>query len=75
LLATSGKGWIKRGYFIVLDDLWNIHDWKWISSIAFPSDNNKGSRIIVTTRENGVAEACNTKTYIYSLKPLERNVP
>ncbi|CAL5047361.1 unnamed protein product [Urochloa decumbens] len=71
LASYLRKGLDQRRYFIVLDDLWNIQDWEWISSIAFPSNNNKGSRIIVTTRENGLAEACTTIPFIYYLKPLE----
>jgi disease resistance protein RPM1 len=65
------EGLNEKRYFIVLDDLWNISDWEWIRDIAFPCSNNKGSRVIVTTRENGVAEACTTKPFIYSLKQLE----
>ncbi|CAL5047360.1 unnamed protein product [Urochloa decumbens] len=71
LASYLRQGLDQKRYFTVLDDLWNIHDWKWISSIAFPSNNNKGSRIIVTTRENGLAETCTSKPFIYYLKPLE----
>ncbi|CAL5038096.1 unnamed protein product [Urochloa decumbens] len=71
LASYLRQGLDQKRYFTVLDDLWNIHDWKWISSNAFPSNNNKGSRIIVTTRENGLAETCTSKPFIYYLKPLE----
>ncbi|VAH99297.1 unnamed protein product [Triticum turgidum subsp. durum] len=66
----------EKRYFIVLDDLWNIDDWKWIKTIAFPTNNNKGSRIVVTTRDVGLAEECTLESYgsfIYHHQPLETN--
>ncbi|VAI68883.1 unnamed protein product [Triticum turgidum subsp. durum] len=41
----------EKRYFVVLDDLWHMNDWNWIRTIVFPSSNNKGSRIMVTTRD------------------------
>lgn len=58
-------------YFIVLDDLWTIDAWRWIKDIVFPSSNKKGSRIIVTTRDVGLAQECTLESLIYHLKPLE----
>ncbi|XP_037423677.1 disease resistance protein RPM1-like [Triticum dicoccoides] len=63
-----------KRYFVVLDDVWNIDDWKWISSSVFPSNNNKGSRIMVTTRDVGLAEECgleSSRSLIYHHAPLE----
>ncbi|KAM0828582.1 hypothetical protein ACQ4PT_067449 [Festuca glaucescens] len=60
-----------KRYFIVLDDLWTIDAWRWITSIAFPSSNIKGSRIIVTTRDLGLAKQCTSESLIYHLKPLQ----
>ncbi|CAL5066562.1 unnamed protein product [Urochloa decumbens] len=60
----------ERRYFIVLDDMWSIDAWEWISDIAFPSNNNKGSRIIVTTRDIGLAKQCTTDSFIYHLECL-----
>jgi len=60
-----------KRYFIVFDDLWEINHWNWISGIALPSSNNKGSRIIVTTRDAGLARHCTSELLIYDLKPLE----
>ncbi|KAF7092902.1 hypothetical protein CFC21_095352 [Triticum aestivum] len=67
---------LQKRYFVVLDDLWNIDDWKWIKTIAFPSSNNKGSRIMVTTRDVGLAEECileSSGSLIYHHQPLETN--
>nr|UBY07034.1 NBS-LRR disease resistance protein [Dasypyrum villosum] len=67
---------LEKRYFVVLDDLWNIDDWKWIKTIAFPSSNNKGSRIMVTTRDVGLAEECileSSGSHIYHHQPLETN--
>uniref|UniRef100_A0A0D3GFG2 Uncharacterized protein n=1 Tax=Oryza barthii TaxID=65489 RepID=A0A0D3GFG2_9ORYZ len=61
----------ERRYFVVLDD--SIDSWKWINSIAFPRNNNKGSRVIVTTRDVDLAKECTSELLIYQLKPLEIN--
>lgn len=61
----------EKRYFIVLDDLWTIDAWNWINGIAFPSDNSKGSRIVVTTREISLAKECTSESLIYHLKTLE----
>ncbi|XP_048543206.1 disease resistance protein RPM1-like isoform X1 [Triticum urartu] len=60
-----------KRYFIVLDDLWTIDAWNWIKYIAFPIRNNKGSRIIVTTRDVGLAAQCTSESLIYHLKHLQ----
>ncbi|VAH99413.1 disease resistance protein RPM1-like isoform X2 [Triticum dicoccoides] len=61
----------EKRYLIVLDDLWTIDVWGWIKDIAFPSSNIKGSRIIVTTRDIGLAQECASKSLIYHLKHLQ----
>uniref|UniRef100_A0A0E0PSU0 Uncharacterized protein n=1 Tax=Oryza rufipogon TaxID=4529 RepID=A0A0E0PSU0_ORYRU len=45
--------------------------WEWIREFALPSKNNKRSRVIVTTRLDGVANACTTEPFVYRLKLLE----
>ncbi|KAM0891680.1 hypothetical protein ACQ4PT_026248 [Festuca glaucescens] len=70
------KELLEKRYFVVLDDLWNIDDWKWIKTIAFPISNNKASRVMVTTRDIGLAEECtleSSRSLIYHHKPLETN--
>lgn len=39
--------------------------------IVFPNSNKKGSRIIVTTRDVGLAKECTLESLIYYLKTLE----
>ncbi|KAF7092905.1 hypothetical protein CFC21_095355 [Triticum aestivum] len=60
-----------KRYLIILDDLWTIDAWRWIKDIVFPSSNKNGSRIIVTTRDVGLAKECTLESLIYHLKTLE----
>ncbi|XP_037423685.1 disease resistance protein Pik-2-like [Triticum dicoccoides] len=60
-----------KRYLIILDDLWTIDAWRWIKDIVFPNSNKKGSRIIVTTRDVGLAKECTLESLIYHLKALE----
>ncbi|KAM0918595.1 hypothetical protein ACQ4PT_008748 [Festuca glaucescens] len=62
-----------RRYLIVVDDLWDKSVWNVISR-AFPNEGN-GSRVIVTTRVEGVAgTAChNDHKFIYKMKPLNEH--
>ncbi|XP_047078919.1 disease resistance protein RPM1-like [Lolium rigidum] len=67
---------LEKRYFVVLDDLWNLDDWKWIQSIALARSNTKGSRIVVTTRNVGLAEECTLESsgpIIYHHEPLQTN--
>jgi disease resistance protein RPM1 len=61
----------KKMYFVVLDDLWSIDAWNWINDIAFTKNNNRGSRILVKTRDAGLAERCPSEPLIYHLEPLQ----
>nr|BAX25033.1 putative NBS-LRR type R protein, Nbs2-Pi2 [Oryza officinalis] len=45
-----------KRYIVILDDIWSSSAWESIKC-AFP-DNRKGSRIIVTTRNEDVANTC-----------------
>ncbi|CAM0878794.1 unnamed protein product [Alopecurus aequalis] len=59
-----------KRYFIVIDDIWDSEAWNAISS-AFPR-NNRGSRVITTTRILDVADACvYAKKYLYPIKSLD----
>nr|ABC94598.1 NBS-LRR type R protein, Nbs2-Pi2 [Oryza sativa Indica Group] len=63
----------EKRYFVVLDDLWILHDWNWINEIAFPKNNKKGSRIVITTRNVDLAEKCATASLVYHLDFLQMN--
>uniref|UniRef100_A0ACD5U344 Uncharacterized protein n=1 Tax=Avena sativa TaxID=4498 RepID=A0ACD5U344_AVESA len=59
-----------KRYFIVVDDLWDVKAWEKISYALV--DNNNGSRIITTTRNLEVSNACCTSNndLVYNMKPL-----
>uniref|UniRef100_A0A0E0JGW4 Uncharacterized protein n=2 Tax=Oryza punctata TaxID=4537 RepID=A0A0E0JGW4_ORYPU len=56
LLAHCSTHLSDKRYFIVVDDVWSLEDWASLKP-AFP-DNDKHSRIIITTRNRQVAESC-----------------
>ncbi|BAT12140.1 Os10g0568600, partial [Oryza sativa Japonica Group] len=59
-------------YLIMVDDIWTIRAWEAIQSVL--CDNNRGSRIIVTTRIEAVAKACSPAIgghHIHHTQPLE----
>uniref|UniRef100_A0A0D9WPD8 NB-ARC domain-containing protein n=1 Tax=Leersia perrieri TaxID=77586 RepID=A0A0D9WPD8_9ORYZ len=60
-----------KRYFVVLDDLWSLDAWNWINGIAFPKNNMKGSRIIITTRNVGLADTIASR--VYHLELLQMN--
>lgn len=56
----------------MVDDIWTIRAWEAIQSVL--CDNNRGSRIIVTTRIEAVAKACSPAIgghHIHHTQPLE----
>jgi disease resistance protein RPM1 len=53
----------------VFDDVWNLHAWEAIQFGLLEVPNDCGSRIIVTTRIEAVADACSGH-FIYHMKPL-----
>ena len=64
--ALAGKR-----YFLVIDDVWKEGDWNSVKA-AFP-DNNKRSRIIVTTRNDNLAKSgCfgDSRHHRYQMLPL-----
>nr|BAX25169.1 putative NBS-LRR type disease resistance protein [Oryza meyeriana var. granulata] len=57
VLASKLREYLQdKRYIVILDDIWSSSAWESIKC-AFP-DNTKGSRIIVTTRNEDVANTC-----------------
>lgn len=62
----------KRRYLVVLDDVWNLHEWESIKH-ALPN-SSIGSRVMLTTRRADLAStaACSEfKGEVYNLMPLD----
>ncbi|OQU83810.1 hypothetical protein SORBI_3005G181700 [Sorghum bicolor] len=60
-----------KRYFVIIDDIWKASDWEEIKG-AFPN-NNRGSRILITTRSTRTAWACCSDSYyglVHEMKPL-----
>nr|GLL20425.1 putative late blight resistance protein homolog R1B-23 [Ipomoea trifida] len=57
-------------YFIVMDDVWKVENWDELK-IAFPM--NKGSRVLVSTRDNVVAMHANSRGDPHNLKFLTKD--
>ncbi|KAL5972386.1 hypothetical protein ACLOJK_041640, partial [Asimina triloba] len=62
----------KKRYIIVLDDVWSIDAWTQLNT-AFPR-NRRGSRILLTTRDDNVTLLLGEGSTRYELKCLEEEV-
>ncbi|XP_057773719.1 putative late blight resistance protein homolog R1B-16 [Salvia miltiorrhiza] len=60
-----------RRYMIVLDDIWSTKFWDEIR-MYFP-DNNKGSRIVITTRESDVAKYADSNSLHHKVQLLSES--
>ncbi|CAI9090026.1 OLC1v1024709C1 [Oldenlandia corymbosa var. corymbosa] len=58
-----------RRYLVVLDDVWSIDLWSRIRG-AFP-ENQNGSRIVFTTRNQNVATSVGPGSRVHRLQPLQ----
>ncbi|KAI9197667.1 hypothetical protein LWI28_002370 [Acer negundo] len=65
LLHESLQG---HSYLLVIDDVWDKDAWR-ILKAAFP-DNKKGSRVIMTTRNEEVATSSDERTHSHRLRQL-----
>ncbi|EEF30138.1 Disease resistance protein RPM1, putative [Ricinus communis] len=57
---------IEKRYLVIFDDVWDIFLWGYIMT-ALPN-NGKGNRIIITTRNEGVAPSPNESPFYYVFK-------
>lgn len=60
----------QRRFLIVFDDVWDKRMWDFIK-LVLPTNNVAGSRVIITTRNAGVASTVvDVKNHVHKLSPL-----
>ncbi|PHT52575.1 hypothetical protein CQW23_07037 [Capsicum baccatum] len=62
----------RKRYLIVLDDIWSCEVWDGVSR-CFPTDENAGSRILLTTRNNEVARNAGTKNLSMQMNFMDQD--
>ncbi|KAM1054466.1 hypothetical protein ACFX2I_001811 [Malus domestica] len=69
LIRKSRELLQQKRYVIVFDDVWKVEFWEAIEHALL---DNKGGRIVITTRIKDVADFCKKSSYvhIYRLQPL-----
>ncbi|KAL5193470.1 Disease resistance protein RPM1 [Glycine soja] len=62
----------QKRYVVIFDDVWSVELWGQIENAMF--DNNNGSRILVTTRMEGVVNSCkkSPSDQVHKLEPLTK---
>ncbi|KAL0000477.1 hypothetical protein SO802_014258 [Lithocarpus litseifolius] len=70
LIEELSKYLCEHRYLVVFDDLWDVEFWGHIK-FAFP-ENERGNRIVITSRNEDVAPSRNESPnyYVYKLPPL-----
>ncbi|KAK2971861.1 hypothetical protein RJ640_000878 [Escallonia rubra] len=55
----------EKKYLVVLDDVWNENSWKWesLKNALLEIGGSSESKVLVTTRNDGVASTMNSRTY------------
>ncbi|XP_057513963.1 disease resistance protein RPM1-like [Actinidia eriantha] len=61
----------EKRYVVVFDDVWDLEFWAFIKN-ALPDKANRGSRVVITTRSDGVAASCKESPFdhVHKLYPL-----
>ncbi|PHU10982.1 hypothetical protein BC332_17912 [Capsicum chinense] len=62
----------KKRYLIVLDDIWSCEVWDSVRR-CFPTEDNAGSRILLTTRNNEVARDAGTENLSMQMNFMDQN--
>ncbi|KAF8398636.1 hypothetical protein HHK36_014491 [Tetracentron sinense] len=60
----------EKRYLIVMDDIWRMEDWDRLK-LAFPYEEGKGSRVLLTTRNKEVASYADPNMEPYELHLLD----
>ncbi|XP_059309173.1 disease resistance protein RPP13-like [Lycium ferocissimum] len=60
----------EKKYLVVVDDVWHREAWESLKR-AFP-DSKNGSRVIITTRKEDVAERADNKGFVHKLRYLNQ---
>ncbi|XVF82825.1 hypothetical protein PTKIN_Ptkin16aG0081400 [Pterospermum kingtungense] len=68
LISRSREYLQDKRYIVVFDDVWNEDFWQYLEHVLF--ENEKGSRIVITTRNAKVAEFCKESAPVHQC-PLE----
>ncbi|KAF3456662.1 hypothetical protein FNV43_RR01316 [Rhamnella rubrinervis] len=70
MVTTIRKYLRDKRYVVIFDDVWKIEFWSDIEHALL--DNNKGGRVLITTRSLDVAKFCKISSYVHvhKLQPL-----
>ncbi|KAH7525151.1 hypothetical protein FEM48_Zijuj06G0194600 [Ziziphus jujuba var. spinosa] len=74
LISILRQSLVTKRYVIVFYDIWDINFWK-VMKLAFPN-NDEGSRIVITTRNDEVASS-NKETpcdFVLKIQPLSQEL-